>query len=76
MTDIKIIVTKEKTTVEEENYLQTGLFIEIITDDYDEYFEIYDNSVQTCESQDIDLNSQPTLTKIINYIENNYGVEI
>ena len=41
-----------------------------------EHFEIHNGEVTTCWSEDIDLNSAPSLIKIINYINNHYGVDI
>ena len=41
-----------------------------------EYFAIIGNTVETCWSNDIGLNSRPTLYRIINYIYNHYGVEL
>lgn len=41
-----------------------------------EHFQIYDGEVVTCWSDDIDLNSDPTLVKVINYINNRYNVDL
>lgn len=41
-----------------------------------EHFEIYNGEVTTCWSEDIDLNSAPTLIKVVNYIKNHYDVDI
>ena len=41
-----------------------------------DHFEIQNGQVVTCWSDDIDLNSAPSLIKIINYINNHYGVDI
>ena len=41
-----------------------------------DHFEIQNGQVVTCWSEDIDLNSAPTLTKVLNYIENHYDVDL
>ena len=41
-----------------------------------EHFEIYNGEVTICWSDNIDLNSAPSLIKVINYIKNHYDVDI
>lgn len=41
-----------------------------------EHFEVRDGEVIVCWSDDIDLNSAPSLIKVVNYIQNHYGVDI
>ena len=41
-----------------------------------DHFEIHNDQVVTCWSADTDLNSAPTVTKIINYIINQYDVDL
>lgn len=41
-----------------------------------DHFEIQNGQVVTCWSDDIDLNSAPSLIKVVNYIKNHYGVDI
>ena len=41
-----------------------------------EHFEVYNGEITRCWSDDIDLNSAPTLCRVLNHIENNYGVDL
>lgn len=41
-----------------------------------EHFEILDGEVISCISQDINLNSKPELNRILNHINNKYGVDL
>lgn len=41
-----------------------------------DHFEIQNGQVVTCWSADIDLNSAPTLIKVLNYILNHYDVDL
>ena len=42
----------------------------------EDHFEIQNGQVVVCWSADIDLNSAPDLTKVLNYIANHYGVDL
>ena len=42
----------------------------------EEHFEVFNGEITTCWSNDIDLNSAPDLCKVINYINNTYGVDL
>ena len=77
MVDIIIKTENNEVEVVEKNVLNKGLTIEIINEDgEDEYFVIQGNDVCVCESLDIDLNSKPSVIRVLNHIENAYGVEI
>lgn len=41
-----------------------------------EHFEINNGQVTICWSTDIDLNSAPDLCRVLNHIENTYGVNL
>ena len=77
MVDIIIKTENNEVEVVEKNVLDKGLTIEIINEDgEDEYFAIQGNDVCECYSLDIDLNSKPSVIRVLNHIENSYGVEI
>lgn len=42
----------------------------------DEHFEVLDGEITVCWSNDINLNSKPTLTRVLNHIENAYGIDL
>ena len=42
----------------------------------DEHFEIRGEEVTICWSNSIDLNSKPDITRVLNYIENKYDVDL
>lgn len=42
----------------------------------EEHFEISQGEVIVCWSKDINLNSKPELCKVLNHIDNKYGVDL
>lgn len=41
-----------------------------------DHFEVQNGEIVVCWSADIDLNSAPSLTKVLNYINNHYNVDL